>query len=180
MPRQGESKLHTFRDGWRHLRFMLLYSPIQLFLLPGGIVGLIGLLLVLSQLGGPIRVGGVLIDIHSMILGSLLTILGFQILALGLYGKIYAEAQGFMPPDRTIVSLRRYFNLERSLLLGGGVFLTGLGLGAYVIYQWFAGEAGLSDATQVRSAVGASTLTVLGIQIILSSFFLSLLTVSKN
>ena len=83
--RKGESKLHTFRDGWRHLRFMLFYSPTYLFIIPGSFISLLGLFLILLVLPGPFRVGKLTFDIHYMVLGSALAILGSQIVSTGLF-----------------------------------------------------------------------------------------------
>ncbi|MDI6735900.1 MAG: glycosyltransferase family 2 protein [bacterium] len=114
-PRQGESKLNSFRDGWRHLRFMLLYSPTYLFLIPGLVMFFPGLVILLVLLPGPLILGKLFFDIHYMVLGSLLAILGFQTINLGLYAKAYSLTEHFEENDRVIEWFLRYFNLERGL-----------------------------------------------------------------
>ena len=98
-PRKGESKLNSFRDGWRHLRFMLLYSPTYLFLIPGFILFLIGFIGTLLILPGPFKIGGHAYDVHVMTVTSLFTILGFQVVLLGLYARTYALLSGLEKRD---------------------------------------------------------------------------------
>ena len=174
-PRKGESKLETWRDGWRHLRFMLLYSPTHLFLLPGLLLLLPGLLLLLAELPGPIQVGGAHFYIHFMILGSMLTILGYQVLTLGLYAKSYALSIGVLRTDRTLAAIAPHYTLERGLRLGGLLFAVGLGIDGYILLKWIGASFGSLDA--IRPALFASTLIVVGAQTMFSSFFLSLLAI---
>jgi glycosyltransferase involved in cell wall biosynthesis len=174
-PRKGESKLETWRDGWRHLRFMLLYSPTHLFLLPGLILLLPGLFLLLAELPGPFFVGGRGFYVHFMILGSLLTILGYQVLNLGLYAKSYALSIGVLREDRTLKVLAPRYSLERGLRFGGALFIAGTIIDGWVFLQWVQAQFGALDA--IRPALFASTLIVLGAQTIFSSFFLSLLAI---
>src|SRR5262249_39240935 len=123
--------LRSFRDGWRHLRFMLLYAPNWLFVLPGGLLMAIGLALVFWLLPGPRTIGHqVVLDIHTMIFGVIFTLLGVQILAIGAFAKVFSYAERF---DRNTVSLKRVLkrvSLEKGLLLGGVLFAAGLGGGA--------------------------------------------------
>src|SRR2546428_421567 len=116
--RGGRSKLRTVPDGWRHLRFLMLYSPTHLFLLPGLVLLLLGLLFLLILLPGPVVVLGRLFDIHVMVLGALLALVGFQILTIGLYAKTLAVTLRLQPMDRTLRVLRRVFSLERGLAAG--------------------------------------------------------------
>src|SRR5579884_3831966 len=110
-PRGGESKLHRVRDAWRHVRFMLLYSPDHLFLIPGLVAFVIGILGMLFLLPGQQVVSGHIIDYHFMFVFSLLTIIGFQVLLTGFYAKAYAYTHRFAPDDRLIQLFYRYFNL---------------------------------------------------------------------
>ncbi|MGH2346967.1 MAG: glycosyltransferase family 2 protein, partial [Chloroflexota bacterium] len=174
-PRLGESKLETWRDGWRHLRFMLLYSPTHLFLLPGLILLVPGLLLLLSELPGPLYLGGRGFYIHFMILGNMLTILGYQVLTLGLYAKSYALSIGVLKEDRTLTAIAPHYSLERGLKLGGTLFLVGFLIDAWILVHWISTSFGSLDAT--RPALFASTLMVVGAQTMFSSFFLSLLAI---
>lgn len=170
--------LRSFRDGWRHLRFMLLFSPNALFLVPGGVSMLLGLIPLIALSGGPRIIWGVRFDVHYMVLGSLLTILGFQIVTTGLFAKAYSHAARLYAPDRTLKVLLRYFNLERALLFGAAVFLVGFVIDAVILVRWLRSGMGTLDA--VRPAIQASTLMIIGAQAIFSSFFLSMLAMPRR
>jgi hypothetical protein len=177
-PREGESKLNSFKDGWRHLRFMLLYSPTYLFLIPGMIMLVIGLVFLLVLLPGPITIGKLYFDIHYMVLGSLLAILGFQTLNLGLYAKGYSLTEHFEESDRFIEWFFKHFNLEKGLIIGGIVTLLGLGINIYILTRWIMTNFG--QLSEVRTGLVALTFMVIGIQIIFSSFFLSILGIKRK
>lgn len=174
--RGGESKLRSVYAGWRNLRFMLLYCPNYLFLVPGLIMLIVGLGLVFALLGGGLHVGGRLIGLHYSVLGALLAILGFQTIALGAYAKVYSMAEGFGECDRFTEFLNKYFSLERGVVSGGIVFLVGLIMNACLLYMKLIDTA---DYDTVYIAVPAMTLTLLGTGIILSSFLLSILQIRK-
>jgi glycosyltransferase involved in cell wall biosynthesis len=167
--------LRPFRDGWRHLRFMLLISPLYLFLLPGMSCILLGLPPLLFLGSGPRVVAGIHFDVHYLVLGSLLTILGFQIVSTGLFAKVYSHAARLYTPDRTIDLLLRYFTLERGLLAGTALFAWGFVIDAVILIGWL--ESGRGALNALRPAIQASTLMILGAQTIFSSFFLSMLLV---
>jgi len=171
--------LRSFRDGWRHLRFMLLYAPNWLFLLPGGLLVALGLFLTLWLLPGPRRVTpNVVLDVHTMIFGVIFTLLGAQILAIGAFAKVFSYAERF---DRNTVSLKRMLKrvtLESGLILGGLLFLAGLSGCAYITWQWAA--SGFGPLAQVRGVLFWSMWLFLGMQIIFSSFFLSMLGISRG
>ena len=177
-PRAGESKLETWRDGWRHLRFMLLYSPTHLYLVPGMLLLAPGLILLAMELPGPVYLGGRGFYIHFMILGSMLTILGYQILTLGLYAKSYGLSIGILRHDRTLDTIAPHYSLERGLKVGGLLFMVGFVIDAWILVQWMSSHFGNLDAT--RPAIFASTLIVIGVQTIFSSFFLSLLAIGRS
>lgn len=170
--------LRSFRDGWRHLRFMLLFSPTYLFLIPGGLSIFVGLLPLVLLGFGPLFIGGLRFDVHYMVVGSLLTILGFQIVTTGLFAKAYSHAARLYAPDRTLRVLMRFFNLERGLVLGVVVFLSGFAIDASILVHWLKSGMGALDA--VRPAIQASTLMIVGAQTIFSSFFLSMLALSRR
>jgi len=170
--------LRSFRDGWRHLRFMLLFSPTYLFVLPGLLCMAIGLIPLIALGGGPRRVLGVNFDLHYMVVGSLLTVLGFQILTTGLFAKAYSHAARLYAPDRTLRAVLRYFNLERGLVVGGLVFVAGFALDTAILIRWLASGRETLDA--VRPALQASTLMIVGAQTVFSSFFLSMLAVPRR
>jgi len=170
--------LRSFRDGWRHLRFMLLFSPTYLFLLPGVLCMAIGLIPLTLLGGGPRELLGLHFDVHYMVLGSLLTILGFQIASTGVFAKAYSHASRLYAPDRTLRWIGRYFNLERGLVIGLGLFLLGFAIDASILVRWLGSGMGQLDA--VRPAIQASTLMIVGAQIVFSSFFLSMLAVPRR
>ncbi len=179
--RDGRSRpphLRSFRDGWRHLRFMLLFSPTYLFVLPGLVCMALGLLPLVALGGGPLRVLGLNFDVHYMVLGSLLTVLGFQIVTTGLFAKAYSHAARLYAPDRTLRVLLRYFNLERGLLLGVAVFLAGFVIDAAILVRWL--ESGRATLDAIRPALQASTLMIVGAQTAVASFFLGLLAVPRR
>jgi hypothetical protein len=171
--------LRSFRDGWRSLRFMLLYAPNWLFLLPGATLVLAGLFLVFWLLPGPRyispRVG---LDIHTMIFGVIFTLLGVQILSIGAFAKVFSYAERF---DRRSLSLRRMLKkvtLETGLLLGGSLFLMGFAGCAWVTWQWAA--SGFGELHQVRQVLFWSMWLFLGLQTIFGAFFLSMLGISRE
>jgi hypothetical protein len=172
--------LRSFRDGWRHLRFMLLYAPNWLFVLPGAAFVLLGLLLVFWLLPGPRAITPqVTLDVHTMIFGVIFTLLGAQILSIGAFAKVFSYAERF---DRSgTVSLKRMLKrvtLESGLLLGGVLFLTGLAGCVWVTWQWAA--SGFGPLQQVRQVLFWSMWLFLGLQIIFASFFLSMLGISRG
>jgi glycosyltransferase involved in cell wall biosynthesis len=177
-PRGGESKLRSFRDGWRHLRFMLMYSPDHLFLIPGAVFFLVGLIGMLFLLPGRQIVGGHLIDYHFMFVFSALTLVGFQVLLTGFYAKAYAFTHRFAPDDRMIQIFYRSFSLEEWLIAGFLLFLVGLGIDVAIVVQW-AGN-GFKNLFAVREALLALTLTVLGMQVVFSAFLLSILNINSK
>ena len=170
--------LRSFRDGWRHLRFMLLFSPTYLFLIPGGLSMVIGLLPLVLLGFGPLAIGPFHFDLHYMVLGSLLTILGFQIMTTGLFAKAYSHASRLYAPDRTLTVLMRVFNLERGLVVGVVLFLAGFAIDASILVHWL--ESGMGSLDAVRPAIQASTLMIVGAQTVFSSFFLSMLSLPRR
>jgi glycosyltransferase involved in cell wall biosynthesis len=170
--------LRSFRDGWRHLRFMLLFSPTHLFVLPGLLCIALGLVPLIALTGGPRRVFGLNFDVHYMVVGSLLTVLGFQIVTTGLFAKAYSHAARLYVSDRTLQVLLRYFSLERGLVLGGVLFIAGFALDAAILIRWL--QSGRETLDAVRPALQASTLMIVGAQILFSSFFLSMLAVPRR
>jgi glycosyltransferase involved in cell wall biosynthesis len=169
----GKPKLSSFQDGWRHLRFMMLYSPTFLFILPGALVALAGFALVLALIYGPIKIGNMGLDIHPMILGNLLVILGIQIILLGVFTKVFSVVTGINKPGKFMKLLLRYNNLEREMITGFVVFLAGLVIALGIVYKWF--KAGFKDLGELRNAILASTLMFVGIQLVFSALFLSVL-----
>jgi len=171
--RGREPHLRTFRDGWRHLRLMLLLSPTYLFVIPGVASVLVGLLPLATLGHGPRALGPLSFDIHFLVLGSLLIILGVQVLTTGLFAKTYSQAIGLAPADAMLRGFLRHFTLERGLVVGLALFALGLGRDAAILLGWLRSGFGSLDA--VRPATQASTAMIVGLQLMFSSFFLSLL-----
>ena len=175
-PRGGTSKLSTFRDGWRHLRFLLVHSPTHLFMLPGLVLALIGTVIAgisLSQ----VAIFGREWEIHTMIAGSLLMIVGTQVLALGLCAHAYGTY--FMgEKDAWFDRMRARFRLEHGLVLGGAILLVGVVIAAVIVGSWIA--SGTGELSEERLAVFATTLVVIGMQVFFSSFLLSILGLRRR
>jgi hypothetical protein len=170
-PRSGESKLSRFSDGWRHLRFLLVHSPTYLFVIPGAVMTLIGTLIMLTVLAD-VNVFGRQWELHSMIGGSMLTIVGTQVIALGLCAHAYAIY--FMNQrDPWFVWARDRFRLEHGLLAGVAVVGGGLVTGAFILGRWI--NHGFGVLSEVRLAILAVTLVVIGTQLVFTSFLLSII-----
>jgi Glycosyl transferase family 2 len=175
-PRGGESKLSSFRDGWRHLRFLLVHSPTHLFVLPGAIMTLIGTLIALAVLA-QVDVFGREWDLHTMVAGSLMMIVGVQVLALGLCAHAYGTY--FMgEKDPWFDRMRARFRLEHGLTLGGAILVSGLLMAAVIVFTWL--ERGGGQLSEERLALLAATLIIVGIQIFFSSFLLSILGLRRR
>jgi glycosyltransferase involved in cell wall biosynthesis len=175
-PRLGESKLSSFRDGWRHLRFLLVHSPNYLFILPGAILAWVGGLMelvVIAHLG----IFGREWDIHALLAGALLAIVGTQVVALGIcahaYGTYFMGEQ-----DRWFDRMRARYRLEHGLLLGGGIGLAGVVIGTWIVIDWI--TRGLGRLSQDNLAVLAATLIIIGIQVFFSSFLVSILGLRRR
>jgi glycosyltransferase involved in cell wall biosynthesis len=170
-PRGGESKLDSFRDGWRHLRFLLVHSPTHLFVIPGLVLFVLGAVLAGISLAD-VEVLGRTWQLHSMVAAALMMIVGTQVVSLGLCAHAYG-AYFLGERDPWFDRMRARFRLEHGLLLGGGLALAGFVLSATIVVRWL--ERGLGELSEERLAVAAMTLLVIGIQIFFSSFLLSIL-----
>ncbi len=175
-PRGGESKLSSFKDGWRHLRFLLVHSPTHLFIMPGAAMAAVGAL-ALGLIGGGLDVFGRRWGIHALIGGSLLMIVGTQVLALGLCAHAYGTY--FMKErDPWFDRARARFRLEHGLMLGGLFMLVGVVIGAIILASWI--SKGFGSLADERLAVIAAALVIVGIQIFFSSFLLSILGLRRR
>jgi glycosyltransferase involved in cell wall biosynthesis len=175
-PRGGESKLSSFRDGWRHLRFLLVHSPNHLFILPGALMALLGVI-VSAMVLARVDVFGRQWDIHALIAGSLLMVVGTQVVALGLCAHAYGTY--FMSErDPWFDRMRRRYRLEHGLLLGGGIVLAGLAMVGVIMIEWI--DRGFGSLGEERLAIVALTLVIVGIQIFFSSFLLSILGLRRT
>jgi glycosyltransferase involved in cell wall biosynthesis len=175
-PRGGESKLSSFRDGWRHLRFLLVHSPNHLFIVPGAVLAGLGTLIVVF-VGSGLDFFGRAWGLHALIGGALLMIVGTQVLALGLCAHAYGTY--FMgEKDAWFDRMRARFRLEHGLLLGGAFMLVGIVIGAVIVATWLA--HGLGSLSDERAAVIAAALIIVGMQIFFSSFLLSILGLRRR
>ena len=178
--RGGESKLNTFRDGWRHLRFLLLFIPNHLFLIPGLLLATVGLVLLFLLLPGPVQLGPLNLGIHYVLLGSFMAIVGLQIVSLALSIKVYATTQHYRQTDRAISALLKAFNLERGLALGFCLSALGVGIILYILSIRLSGTVPFGGQNYLRAEVLAMTSIALGVQTIFSSLFLSIMGISKD
>ncbi len=175
-PRGGQSKLSSFRDGWRHLRFLLVHSPTHLFVFPGAAMLALGTLIIGTVLL-QIDVLGRTWQQHTMIAGALLLIVGTQVVSLGLCAHAYGMY--FMNDiDPWFDRMRARFRLEHGLLLGGSVLIAGFALTAAIVGVWI--DRGLGNLSEERLAVVAATLVIVGLQIFFSSFLLSILGLRRR
>jgi hypothetical protein len=175
-PRGGESKLASFRDGWRHLRFLLVHSPKHLFIVPGSLLAALGTLIVAFIAAGADFFGRAW-GIHTLIAGALLMVVGTQMLALGFCALTYGTY--FMgEKDRWFDRMRARFRLEHGLLLGGAFILAALTIGAFILATWIA--HGFGSLAYEFTAVVAATLLIIGVQIFFTSFLLSILGLRRD
>jgi hypothetical protein len=170
--RAGDSKLHTWRDGWRSLRFMLVHSATFLFLIPGVVVLVLGLLLLVPMSKGPITVVGVTLHIHAMIVASTATLVGAQIVQLGVFARTYAVLY-LGDQDNVLEWFWKRVRLEHGLLLGAALALAGFGILLGIFVDWAAN--GFGALSREYLAILGLTLTGLGVQTVFASFFLSVL-----
>jgi glycosyltransferase involved in cell wall biosynthesis len=171
-PRKGKSKLSSFSDGWRHLRFMMLYRPVPFLMIPGVVTLIIGLALAAAvSLHEQNRM-------HSLILGSLLLVIGYQMLLAGLYFAAFGVAYGVSSSSNFTKKIMSYHSLEKELLIGILLLAFGLTLGVDVLLGWRA--AGFGELYQTQNAMMALILSILGIQTIFSGMFLSLLLLNNG
>jgi glycosyltransferase involved in cell wall biosynthesis len=175
-PRGGESKLSSFRDGWRHLRFLLVHSPTHLFIAPGALLAGLGTLILVFVATG-LDFFGRAWGLHALIGGALLMIVGTQVVALGLCAHAYGTY--FMgEKDPWFDRMRSRFRLEHGLLLGGIFMLIGVAMGAVIVVTWI--SHGFGSLADEHLAVVAASLVIVGIQIFFSSFLLSILGLRRT
>jgi glycosyltransferase involved in cell wall biosynthesis len=173
--------LRSWRDGWRHLRFLLLYSPRWLFLLPGALLMGIGLLACAWLLPGPRTVGSVTFDIHTLLYAAAAVVIGFQSIVFAVFTKSFAINEGLMPESPRMNWLFRYITLEAGLVVGALLIAFGLAVSLAALSSWGRHAFGELDPRQtLRMVVPGVVSLTLGFQIVLSSFFLSVLGMSRR
>jgi glycosyltransferase involved in cell wall biosynthesis len=178
--RVGTAHLRTFRDGWRHLRFYLLYSPRWLFLLPGSLLfalGALGFALAMPAM----RVRGAELDVNALLFSSLFIVLGYQSILFAVLTKAFAVAQGLLPSTPRVERFFAVFNLERGLVAGALITVVGIALLSLVLYGWWSqGFGPLDYRTTLRLTIPGVMFTSLGVQTILFSFFASILGLRRR
>ena len=176
--RGRQPHLRTFHDGWRSLRFMLLYAPNWLFLLPGISLLVIGMGLVSWLFPGPRHLGHVTIDVHTMLFGMLFALLGAQIISIGFFAKMFSYAEKFSQNQRSLERWLHRIKLEDGLVVGGALAFNGAGGSLWLLWKW--ALSGFGHFDQIRSVILFSLLFFLGVQVIFSSFFISMLGISRG
>lgn len=177
-PRVGESKLIGFRDAWRHVRFMLVYSPSYLFQLPGLVLMTVGALLVLALAGGPRDLFGHRWDYHPLLFGAMALVVGYQLVLFDTFAKVFAVGAGLVRPGRWVRWVQELFSLERGLVVGGIMLLAGLGLEAKIVFDWV--RTGFGEMMAVRGVVIGMTAIVLGLETVFGSFLVSLMLIPRR
>lgn len=178
-PRTGDSKLESLRDGWRHLRFMLLYSPTHLFVWPGAALMALGIVAMAILALGPIRIGTVTMGYHWMFPCSVVAIAGFQVISLGLVARFYSLTSHIdQHRDRLISWFTEHFRMESGLLVGSAMFGLGTITGLLLLALWLTGQ--FDSTASVRLSVVALTLSVIGIQTIFTSFLVSMMAIKRR
>jgi hypothetical protein len=173
--------LRSWRDGWRHLRFMLMYSPRWLFLIPGALMMLVGLLTGLWLLPGPQKIGNVTFDVHTMLYAGLAVLIGFQSVIFAVFTKTFAITSGLLPKDERMEKLFKHITLEVGLIIGVLLIIAGLGGTAYAVLGWQKTQFGnLVPADTLRTVIPSFVLLALGCQTVLSSFFMSVLGLKRR
>ena len=173
--------LRSWRDGWRHLRFLCLFSPRWLFLYPGFGIFVMGILAMAWLLPHPRRFVGVTFDVHSLYYASLAMVIGFQSMTFWAFAKVYGAREGIVPPDPWFRSMLRIFSLEVGLIAGALFLIFGLSLGAFALGSWSAAQFGpLSVSDTIRLVVPSGTAILLGFQMAYSAFFISVLEIRAS
>ncbi|MEE8384394.1 MAG: glycosyltransferase family 2 protein, partial [Dehalococcoidia bacterium] len=169
--------LRSWRDGWRHLRFMLCYSPRWLFLYPGTALFTLGSLILIALAAGPRTIGGVTFDTNTLAVGGLMSVVGFQVVAFALLSAVYAISQGLLPHDQNpLPAFRKHVTLEAGVGLGLILTLVGVASIGRVFFQWWGtGFGPLDPSVTIRFVVLGVVLVALGVQAGFSSFLLSIL-----
>ncbi len=174
-PRQTPSKLHSWGDGWRHLRFMMLYNPTPFFYIPGLLLFILGAFMTLTL---AIRGNVETTSLHSFILGSMLAIIGTQMIATGSYMKVYGIIHNKIEKTGITAKILDYHSLEYGLVLGILLFFAGMVLGSNILFKWV--SSGYGSLSEVGNAVISVVLAALGIQIIFSTLIISIFMLEKK
>jgi glycosyltransferase involved in cell wall biosynthesis len=184
LAKDGRSRpphLRSWRDGWRHLRFLLLFSPRWLFLIPGLLLLVVGLALGAAVVPAPFKVSGVKFDVDTLVAAAAMVVIGFQAVQFALFTAVYASAEGFLPQDRWARRVLRTWSLERGLVAGGLLGLAGLAGTVASLIDWQRHSFGALQPTHVlRLMVPSATALIVSCQVIFGTFFLSILAIRRS
>jgi glycosyltransferase involved in cell wall biosynthesis len=173
--------LRSWRDGWRHLRFLLLFSPRSIFLYPGFTVSMTGLAAMIWLLPHSRHLGRMTFDVHTLLFAAVAVVIGFQSMAFWVFSKIYGMREGIVPPDPAFSAISAMFTVETGLLFGAALLLVGLGLAICALSSWGAAHFGPLSVTQtMRLVIPSSAALLLGFQVIYGAFFISILQVRAS
>ena len=173
--------LRPWRDGWRHLRFLFLYSPRWLFFYPGIALMLVGLALGIALLPGALHIGSVGLDVNAFVYCAVAVIIGFQAVLFSVLARAFAVGAGLLPASRNTERIFRVVTLEVGLAVGALLLLAGIGLSIYTVWFWSGRSFGaLSTSSTIRLVVPAAMLMILGLETVLASFFLSILGINRR
>jgi hypothetical protein len=178
--RSRRSHLRTWRDGWRHLRFLFLYCPRWLFLYPGLLLMILGSGIGALLLPSARTIGQITFDVHTLLYAAMCVLLGFQAVTFAVFTKVFAITEGLLPPDARLNTLFKYINLEVGLTVGVLLVASGTGLTFHQLDFWSSRHFGPLNPSEVLRAVIPAVLSItLGVQVIFNSFFLSVLGLSR-
>ena len=184
LAKDGRSRpphLRSWRDGWRHLRFLLLYSPRWLFLYPGILLMALGLAFGLWLIPAPRRLGPFGLDVHTLLYAAGAVLIGFQAVLFAIFSKVFAIGAGLMPEDVRLSRLTRVVRLEAGLITGAILVIAGLAGSIFAVSQWRNTSYGpLSPSEVLRLVIPSVTAMILGFETILGSFFLSVLALARK
>jgi len=173
--------LRPWRDGWRHLRFLLMYSPRWLFLYPGTLLMLVGLLGCALLLPGPRSFYGIGLDVHTLLYAFVFVLLGFQFVAFAMFSKVFAITEGLLPEDPRLNRVFRWITLETGLVVGALLMIMGAAGSIFAVSGWASQSFGALDPVHTLRIVMPSVFALsLGVQIVTSSFFLSILGLRRR
>ncbi|MDD5492390.1 MAG: glycosyltransferase family 2 protein [bacterium] len=173
--------LRSWRDGWRHLRFMLLYSPRWLFLIPGMVLLLLGTVIGTILTFKMVTIGTITFGLNTLLICAMSILVGFQLIMFSIFTKVFAISEGLLPADQRIEKMNKVINLETGLLVGALFSLIGLGFILYALYYWREhGFGPISFSESLRLTIPGITILTIGVEIIFSSFFLSILGLRRK
>jgi hypothetical protein len=184
LKKDGRSRpphLRSWRDGWRHLRFLLLFSPRWLFFVPGLVVGGAGLIIGAVVAAHSVTIGSVTFDVDTLVAASAMVVIGFQAVLFWLFTQVYAGSEGFLPEEPKVQRLLAKLSLERGLLIGAAIGIAGLVGLIFSLTYWHANKFGqLNYEHALRLVIPSATALVLSCQLVLGTFFLSILGIKQT